>query len=439
MSFLVNIKRALGFDGDITDEDDPLYEDTAESIEEEAPASKGLPPSAAASPEQKPIEFDAAMQDAIFEKIVAVFNASLPEFLAKSVDPELERKNLYDALDTGVKDYLKGISKKAEAYCDAQWQAKQASMAAELEALKTRAGEIEKQSSEVKQRQLSADRQKRALSDRVHDLEATVAKLESEREQYELENRSLVNRIKVANVQQEDLEKSQAEIQELRLQLNKMRQNPEIANSEEVAELQQLRADLSAKLEDANVLLEKKDNEIKDLNKTIAEFNTVMGRLEELDKTLTSQQHKIKAQKKALAEKDSLIAEKDSAIAEKDSSIADKDSEISALKAGYETLLDQKAKREEELLKEIQTLRPPTVVAEMQVDFDPVAEESAPRISEDDLSAMEETFESGEWFTNTPPPETPSMRLPESESEFGYHAPRRKNTPPTHPDQLSLF
>lgn len=459
MSFFENIKRSLGFGGDSYDEDDPLYEDTTLSLESDG--SSAAMTSAPIAPEPpKPAEFSRQMQEAIFTKVVEVFNASLPDFLAKSVDPDRERQNLLDALDSGVKDYIDNISRQATEYCEAQWKARQANMAAELEALKAKAGEIEKQSSEVKQRQLSADRQKRALSDRVHDLEATVAKLESEREQYELENRSLVNRIKVANVQQEDLEKAQADLQALQLEFNKLRQDPQGALSAQLAELEKQKSDaedakkiiaakaaemeigidsLKEQLRVANEMLddqrkrlaeaesysasaktdaEAKDKEIGELKHTIAEYEEVMSRLGELDTTLTRQQDKIKSQKKAIAERDS---------------------QIEALKATITENLRLQAEREKQLQNEIQALRPPTVVAEMQVDFGAVSEENAPIISEDDLSAMEETFESGDWYTKAPPAQTPSMRPTEAEAEFGYHAPRRKNSPTNHPDQLSLF
>ena len=39
------------------------------------------------------------------------------------------------------------------------------------------------------------------MADRVTDLEAQVERLEAEREQYELENKSLLNKLKVADIQ----------------------------------------------------------------------------------------------------------------------------------------------------------------------------------------------------------------------------------------------
>lgn len=470
MSFISKLKRSLGFGPDDEVEYDSIYEDTAAAVETPASETDAAEMSQE-HPQVKPVDFDADMQNLIFAKVVEVFNNAMPDFISKATDQEMQRRILFDSLDAGVKDYLKSISTAAEAYCDAQWKARQNSMAAELDAIKHRAGEIEKQSSDIKQKQLSADRQKRALTERVHDLESQLAKLESEREQFELENRSLVNRIKVANVQQEDLEKAQADIHALTLELNAIRNNPESAFAEreeklnkQIAEMtdgidslkeqlrvsEEMREDLKKRYEEKldsqkqalsveNEELKKKisklevslttiDNlrkdlaaktvEVNDLNEMIKDYDELNSRMGEVDKAMTRLNDKILSQKKIIGQRDA---------------------EIDTLKATIAENKRIQAERVKSLKAEIDALRPPTVVAEMQVDFGSVTEDSAPRISEDDLSAMEETFESGEWFTKTPPPPTPSMRPPEADAEFGYRAPRRKSPQITNPDQLSLF
>lgn len=444
MSIFSKVKRALGFGPDDDDADDEqLFADTAESTEKADEGTVAALPPAAES--VKPVEFDARMQDAIFTRIIDVFNSSLPDFFAKTVDKESQLKYLRENLDAGVKEYLDSLSRAAETYCEAQWKARQASMATELETIRARAGEIEKQSSDIKQKQLSADRQKRALTERVHDLESQLARLESEREQFELENRSLVNRLKVANVQQEDVEKLQTELNHLRLENQRMRENPDEASAAKIEALntqigemtagieslkEQIRVsgemteDLRSRLRQSEDVakemqsrIEAKDKEIADYNEIVAQFAHVEKKMVEVDEVISRKDEKIKSQKKML---DSRAAE------------------IEELRKTISENLRLQAEREKSLREEIDSLRP-TVVSEMTVNFGDATEDSVPQISEDDLSALEQTFESDEWFTKTPPPETPSMRPPESESDFGYHAPRRKTVPPEHPNQLSLF
>ena len=55
-------------------------------------------------------------------------------------------------------------------------------------------------SSEAKKQQLSAERQKRALTDKVRELEKQLADISAENEQYILENKSLVNKLRVTQV-----------------------------------------------------------------------------------------------------------------------------------------------------------------------------------------------------------------------------------------------
>lgn len=470
MSIFSNIKRALGFGSDSYDgEDDPLLSDTAEAdVSADASAGEspaGRPNQDAGTPPE-PVAFSPEMQKAMFDRVLEIFNTSLPDFIAKTADGDARRQYLWDAMDADVKAYVESLNSAAEKYCEARWKQRQTSISAELDAMKMRADEIERHSTDIKQKQLSADRQKRALSERVHDLEQQLSRLDSEREQFELENRSLVNRLKVANVQADDLEKAQAEIKSLRDEIARLTDNPdavmagrcteleqavEKANAEntalkaEVAEMtdgieslkEQLKvssdmqkdnrrrlADASKEVDAAKEALAAREAvvaeleaKVEGLEKTVAECDGVLAKFKELDEVLQNKENKIKSQRMT---------------------IAARDLEIESLKKTIADNLRLQAEREKSLQTEIQALRPPTVVAEMTVDFGAVTEERAPKISEDELTALEQTFETDEWFTKTPPAETPSMRPPESETDFGYRAPRRKSSTPP-PGQLSLF
>lgn len=426
MSLFSKLKRAMGF-GPGEAEDDALYEDTAAACDTPAQASAQVPPAPV-----EPVSFSPEMQEAIFARVVEIFSGALPEFIGKAVDSQKLKAQLYEALDSDIKAYLQSVSTAAEAYCDARWKARQSDMASELDAIKLRAAEVEKQSDDIRQKQLSADRQKRALTERVHDLESQLARLESEREQYELENRSLVNRLKVANVQQEDIEKIQADLNAARLELNKFRQNPGEAAEARIKEMQEgidslkeqlrvseeMREDLRSRLSEAKSDADGLRAKNSELEESLSQFDELMSRAEEFDAAMTRLSEKIQSQKKLLAKRDE---------------------EITALRATISESIRLQAEREKQLKEELSKARNVSVVSEMQVDFGAVPEDDAPRISEDDLSDIDESFESGEWFTKTPPPETPSMRAPEAEADFGYHAPRRKSPAAPNPDQLSLF
>lgn len=471
MSFFSSLKRGLGLGGDDSVAEDSLYADTTER--ESAPAAAGGSGQTDATPAPA---IDPDARDRIFERVVAVFDAALPDFLQRSVDPAAQRRYLLDALDADMRAYLDRLAEAAQSHCRSEWEERQASLAAELDAVRTRSAELERQGAEMKQRQLSADRQKRALADRVHDLEATLGKLEAESEQYQLENRSLVNRLKVAAVQTGDNDAARGEIERLTAENARLGEQlaalearePETGTAEREALAKQIEemtegisslkeqqrvsdemlADQRERLAAATAELEARNADVQareadlaaraaelaeartklaEVEAALADFNEIAGKMEELDRALTARDEKIKRQKKLLASRDA---------------------EIESLRHTVGENIRLQAEREKELMEQIETLRRPQAAAETPASYGAQTadrnaadspESPAPRISEDDLSEIERTFESEEWFTKTPPPETPSMRPADADADFGYHPPKRRTPPAANPNQLSLF
>ena len=433
MSFFKAFKRSLGFGG--SDEDDDItYTDSEEEQTEEATGQ---------TEEQKieitDLKFDPKVQEQIFAKVVEIFNSSLPKFVAETVDIEAQKKYLLEALDQSIRDYMTSLNSQAEKNCEIRWEQSRSAMVAELEAMRTKTGDIEKRSDEVLQKQLSADRQKRALTDRVHDLEAQIAKMQAEHEQFDLENRSLVNRLKVANIQLEDLEKANEEVARLQAEILKMRQNPGEIQAQEIETLKAQIAEMengieslkeqnrvsSEMLSDSHHKLTKlekeageKEAQLAEAQELLKQYDEVTAKMEQIDQIMTRNEQKIKKQKALIDERDK---------------------EIEALRNTISENMRLQAEREKALQEEIKSLKGNDNIPFINFS-DEIPEESVPQISEDELSEIEQTFESGEWFTNTPPPETPSMRPKDADSDFGYREPQRK----THNTgenslQLSLF
>lgn len=440
MSIFKTIKRGLGFSGD-DDTDDVLYSDTTEATDS-TPKSA----SAAAAPTAtnvEPLKFDPENQNKIFDKVVEVFNQSLPTFLAQSVDREAQIKYLRDALDSGVRDYLDSLVAQAKVYCENRWHQTRESMASELDSIKAKAADIEKKSAEIQQKQLSADRQKRALSDRVHDLETQLVKIEAEREQYELENRSLVNRLKVAGVQQEDVDSAHAEIERLNSEIKHLRENPDAASAAEADALKTQIAEMSTAMENMQEEGRVAKELLEDLRKNLAASNK---RLAESEKQLGEANDTIEEYNRELDKKMAEVSERMSSDAEKIKSLknalAARDSKIESLQQTISENIRKQASREKELQAEIAKLKPRKAAVAIVADTDDnTVETTAPFISEADLLAVEKSFESEDWFTKNPPAETPSMRQPESDDKFGYQEPRKsRNSEKNHnPSQLSLF
>lgn len=163
--------------------------------------------------------------DAIFNKVVEIFNQSLPPFLKESVDPDRQARYIHDALDASMKDYITRLNKEADDRMRQKWESDQSTLRREMDLLRDKAKKIEDTTSEMKEQKLSAERQKRALSERVHDLEKQIDAFAAEKEQYELENKSLVNKLRAMSIQEEDTEALRKDNEALRDELRQLKEN----------------------------------------------------------------------------------------------------------------------------------------------------------------------------------------------------------------------
>ena len=137
---------------------------------------------------------------AIFERVAEIFNGALPAFLQESVDPRKERQALFEALDSSMKDYFNRLEKDVEKRLQGRFQQDRLRLQEEIDSLRQKSRKEEEDSSNARNLQLSAERQKRALSERVHDLEKQIAAIEAENEQFILENKSMANKLRMASL-----------------------------------------------------------------------------------------------------------------------------------------------------------------------------------------------------------------------------------------------
>lgn len=220
MSFFNGLKKAFGFGEDDLDEEvegidarvtpyrrrDEAERSQEDAVGASADASVSLSDAArdAAQPhaaEPSALEAPAAVSpDVIFEAVVKIFNEALPQFLGESVDEKRQREYLYRALDGSMKSYLEQVAADARRHCGEQFEGERRSLHQEIETLREKARQEENGLEELKKQQLSAERQKRALSEKVHELEKLTATLQAENEQYMLENKSLLNKIRLTSV-----------------------------------------------------------------------------------------------------------------------------------------------------------------------------------------------------------------------------------------------
>ncbi|MDE6402772.1 MAG: hypothetical protein K2K86_03070, partial [Muribaculaceae bacterium] len=214
MAIFRKLKQAFGFSGSEYDDEDDAYgvDSAAQSREHRDNQSTGneftqvSTDTVADVDDAVTTELPVEQIDAIFATVVAEFNKALPAFIAEGANAEAQRRFLYDALNDDTKVFMQRVQSRAVELCNRRWEKERLSLNARLTELKARQQSLETTESEKSKQLLSAERQKRALNERVHDLESQIATLEAEKDQYELETRSLVNKLRVSNMVNEGME-----------------------------------------------------------------------------------------------------------------------------------------------------------------------------------------------------------------------------------------
>lgn len=296
MAFFSKLSKAFGFDNEGVD-NDPLIADDPETADYTLPKSAGgqkKQTRQAAAPAIVPRD-DSAMQTRIFNYVLETFNKALPDFLQRSIDPEAQRRALFEGMQADMRKYVTDIADDARRRCSEEWTRDRQKLQDKVNDLESRAKDIEAKRNEIEQKKLSSDRQRRALTDRAHDLEKQVAQLEAEREQYQLESRSLQNKLKVLSVSETEAQELHEENMRLMAENTRLRngmggtqtvtETVKVPDPEVVKELEEARAeiarlrkeieskaDTSAQSAETAKALSDKDAQIKRLNEEVSKL-----------------------------------------------------------------------------------------------------------------------------------------------------------------------
>jgi len=460
----------MGFFGKLANifgigDSDEVLEDSTESAND-TPVVESRQPQAA---QVTPLSLDKDRTDAIFERVVSVFNTALPDFLARSVDPEKQRQCLYESLDGSMRDYLESLRQAAEQSAKASWQAEHERLVSEALALKKKAADLEGAKNDIKDKQLSAERQRRALSERVRDLEEQVLKLEAEKEQFEIENKCMLNKAKASAVLEAEIEdlrsrmgqtdsgnadsealtaantkigELETENSELRRQVDSLSQGAKVKDEVGDAMLNELQA----KAADANAnaaLLQRK------LDDNIASLELAEAKLEDAKKMAEEKEMMCEMLKSDAEEKDCKIKNLEEEVDELKSQIADDDEaqrEMAEIQKQIELFEQVKLKMDNRIEKlkaslqasqrENESLR--NTIRQNLIEHARVQKELNDRIDELDAEVNHKTksididftepvshpLADADWLVSTPPADS-SMRVEDS-ADFGYQPPKMK-------------
>ncbi len=245
MSFFGGLKRALGWSSDDEDEDYITYESSAE---EDSPVST--------QEKSNVVEFhdNDEIPEGIFDGLVDIVNANLSPMVLKCLDVDAEKKYLYEALGPKFKEFVKSAKENGLAIARAEWEREKSELNAKIDDFKARCDSAENDMKEMKAVKMSEDRQKLALKERIRNLEDQVATAEAEKEQYDLENKSLLNKLKVSQVKSEVNEEAEKEIRELTAQIVALKKKMAEGGADD-ERIKQLEEEYNDKMEINNALL----------------------------------------------------------------------------------------------------------------------------------------------------------------------------------------
>ncbi len=428
MSIIKSIKKAFGFPEEYDDteytESDSTSVTSSDSDTEHSYAAPTTEP---------PVEHEVDIEDMsgkIFDAVIELFNTSQPDFVKECLSIESQRMYILSHINQETKHLLDKQIAIARAKGERQWQAERKKMADDLISVKADMKTLKSQRDEFRTAQLSETRQKRALKDRIHDLETKIATLEAEKEQFQLENRSMVNKLRVANVRNSSGNTSdEAELIRLATENVKLQDNINLLRDKLTAADTQIKELQSSSHDEDNI------EDLKEIEEQIKQFELIKEKKDA----------KISALSKSVRQKEQDIAQMKSIINEHQQTTKKLQEEIKSLRNTIEANLRSHAIAENELKQKIKNQsdnsanKPegePTPVKNTEIPTEEPAEKTQPKQNVK-ISVIDELMQSTDWFvapTITPNP----VKKTEADDSFGYKEPVRKPTR-ENDNQLSLW
>lgn len=443
MSFWNGLKRALGFSHGSEEEEEEDYTSALPTYAVTPPPLPAAPAEEppAPKPEQKSDETeddtpaDSSLPDDLFDAVIELFNDAQPEFVKTCLSVDAQRAYITGRISESLRKRV------AASLTDSSGDEALRHKSELLEAESIRA---ERLSGENKKLQLSLDRQKRAMLDRINDLEAQVAKLHSDRERFYIDKRNPADAETIAKGS-ERIAALEAEVAALNAKLDLKPETPQ--QDEKVAELEKELARQTALREQLEMKSRMSDEMLSEMRNTVAktrhELEEVTAQREEATQLLHEQidgfeQVKIRLETRIKELQQKLETEKKEGLEER---IAKLNEENASLRHTIENNLYNQANSEMRLRKEIKTLTnrikeleqtPAAAVASetIQASPEPAPQTAAPRRrGRPKKNRVDAELDNTDWFSSGTKKDDP---------DFGYHEPPRKPVNDNEA-QLSLF
>lgn len=299
MSFWKGLKRAFSFGHDADEDEDynPSAPEYAANVRIEGQPTQqsdiGVRPQKENAPAAVVPTHDESLAGDIFDAIIEKFNASQPEFVKSCLNVDAQRAYLLNSLDQSLR---RRLASQTPATTDPANDAELESLRDRVARLESEAKESDRENSRLR---LSLDRQKRALLDRINDLEAQNKRHAEEREKLFADKNALTDaaRLHASNAKIVELEGEISRLSESNSQLEDTVARHASELSARTTEIKTLRNQLG----EARAESENRPEVNPDLEVEISLLNGEVSRLQQLLSDNTSQLEQQKTQAEAAA------------------------------------------------------------------------------------------------------------------------------------------
>lgn len=451
MSFFRSLAHAFGFGND-----EEIVEENDSCVSCDEPhQSSGL--SFSSTPSENAAETDAEIPVELFDSVLEVFNNSQPDFIRKCIDRDAQRRYLHGLFGESLKKCISQVRNQVEREVTAKTVAERDALINEISKLKDNLEKLEGHENELNDQRLSANRQKRALTDKVRTLEQ---QLDAEKEQHKLEISSLLNKLEAVGSSAADggdaVERADvAENAELKTKLSQsnfvaeqLRREIENLKKElaETSELYKSRMAMSDKM--LSDIRNNNRNSSKELEENRTETAALRARCEEADATIQRLNEELNEARATLGTADEVMKQ----MEQFEAILKKRDEKIQSLKTENGELVEKVGNLEADnkrLAADLESNIMDRAAAEneMKLTIEELSKKAAPPVQEKPrrkrkstpkISAIDETLDSTEWLVSTPPDNAPKLTPATPDSEFGYQEPPKKSHP-ANDAQMSLF
>ena len=175
--------------------------------------SAAITPATPPTPEKAPqVKYE--LPNDFLTSVIEIVNANLPQIVKDCIDIEAEKKALIQAFGSHFQKALEDVHHTAFNEAKTMWDTERKALTAKITSSTAAAEESAKRAEEARQKMQLEETKRRALTERANDLEARIATLEAEHEQYTIENKSLLNKMKVMQVYADDAKAYKEEVEQ---------------------------------------------------------------------------------------------------------------------------------------------------------------------------------------------------------------------------------